>query len=216
MRAHLCPHSLDAPLSLDFERHIDAHPGGPQPITFDRPKEQGCGSVGVYGRWVQWTANLHERFVDAVAQLGGPDSERAHSFFLFTPPPVAFNEFKCITGGVVGRQGGRKLICEQRVRRGWPAGRTEAEQSTSSLAKVVGACRLREIRCKLAEKRAGEKSAVMRSLCWAVQQDLIQQQGENYLASERQRVLNDPKAVMPVAFVTFDSRWGAAVCAQTA
>uniref|UniRef100_A0A0D9XMX9 CSC1/OSCA1-like 7TM region domain-containing protein n=1 Tax=Leersia perrieri TaxID=77586 RepID=A0A0D9XMX9_9ORYZ len=35
------------------------------------------------------------------------------------------------------------------------------------------------------------------------------------LASERQRVLNDPKAVMPVAFVTFDSRWGAAVCAQT-
>ncbi|KAL5225429.1 hypothetical protein ABZP36_012068 [Zizania latifolia] len=35
------------------------------------------------------------------------------------------------------------------------------------------------------------------------------------IASERQRVLNDPKAVMPVAFVTFDSRWGAAVCAQT-
>ncbi|XP_010920040.3 CSC1-like protein At1g32090 [Elaeis guineensis] len=35
------------------------------------------------------------------------------------------------------------------------------------------------------------------------------------IASERQRVLKDPKAVMPVAFVTFDSRWGAAVCAQT-
>ena len=35
------------------------------------------------------------------------------------------------------------------------------------------------------------------------------------MASERQRVLNDPKAIMPVSFVTFDSRWGAAVCAQT-
>lgn len=35
------------------------------------------------------------------------------------------------------------------------------------------------------------------------------------IASERHRVLSDPKAVMPVAFVTFDSRWGAAVCAQT-
>ncbi|KAG1354173.1 calcium permeable stress-gated cation channel 1 [Cocos nucifera] len=35
------------------------------------------------------------------------------------------------------------------------------------------------------------------------------------IASEHQRVLKDPKAIMPVAFVTFDSRWGAAVCAQT-
>ncbi|XP_020093575.1 CSC1-like protein At1g32090 isoform X1 [Ananas comosus] len=35
------------------------------------------------------------------------------------------------------------------------------------------------------------------------------------IAIERERVLKDPKAIMPVAFVTFDSRWGAAVCAQT-
>jgi hypothetical protein len=35
------------------------------------------------------------------------------------------------------------------------------------------------------------------------------------ILAERQRVLKDPKAVMPVSFVTFDSRWGAAVCAQT-
>ncbi|KAK1285301.1 hypothetical protein QJS10_CPB20g01179 [Acorus calamus] len=35
------------------------------------------------------------------------------------------------------------------------------------------------------------------------------------IASERQRILKDGKAIMPVAFVTFDSRWGAAVCAQT-
>lgn len=35
------------------------------------------------------------------------------------------------------------------------------------------------------------------------------------ILTERQRVLKDPKAIMPVSFVTFDSRWGAAVCAQT-
>ncbi|GMH25965.1 hypothetical protein Nepgr_027808 [Nepenthes gracilis] len=34
-------------------------------------------------------------------------------------------------------------------------------------------------------------------------------------AAERKRVLNDPKAVLPAAFVSFKSRWGAAVCAQT-
>ncbi|EEF29316.1 CSC1-like protein At4g02900 [Ricinus communis] len=32
---------------------------------------------------------------------------------------------------------------------------------------------------------------------------------------ERERVLNDPNAVVPAAFVSFKSRWGAAVCAQT-
>ncbi|KAF8392481.1 hypothetical protein HHK36_022823 [Tetracentron sinense] len=33
--------------------------------------------------------------------------------------------------------------------------------------------------------------------------------------SERERVISDPKAVMPAAFVSFRTRWGAAVCAQT-
>lgn len=32
---------------------------------------------------------------------------------------------------------------------------------------------------------------------------------------ERERVSNDPKSIMPVAFVSFKTRWGAAVCAQT-
>ncbi|KAG8068902.1 hypothetical protein GUJ93_ZPchr0005g15291 [Zizania palustris] len=32
---------------------------------------------------------------------------------------------------------------------------------------------------------------------------------------ERQKVITDPKAIMPAAFVSFKSRWGAAVCAQT-
>ncbi|KDP21496.1 hypothetical protein JCGZ_21967 [Jatropha curcas] len=32
---------------------------------------------------------------------------------------------------------------------------------------------------------------------------------------EREKVMNDPNAIVPVAFVSFRSRWGAAVCAQT-
>ncbi|KAI6701817.1 hypothetical protein NL676_010953 [Syzygium grande] len=32
---------------------------------------------------------------------------------------------------------------------------------------------------------------------------------------ERQKVVKDPKSILPVAFVSFNSRWGAAVCAQT-
>ncbi|MBA0840107.1 hypothetical protein Goarm_002709 [Gossypium armourianum] len=35
------------------------------------------------------------------------------------------------------------------------------------------------------------------------------------IAEERERVKKDPKAIMPAAFVSFKSRWGAAVCAQT-
>ncbi|CAI9781155.1 unnamed protein product [Fraxinus pennsylvanica] len=34
-------------------------------------------------------------------------------------------------------------------------------------------------------------------------------------AAEREKVMSDPKAIMPAAFVSFKSRWGAAVCAQT-
>lgn len=32
---------------------------------------------------------------------------------------------------------------------------------------------------------------------------------------EREKVINDPNSIMPVAFVSFKTRWGAAVCAQT-
>ncbi|XP_061359329.1 calcium permeable stress-gated cation channel 1-like [Gastrolobium bilobum] len=35
------------------------------------------------------------------------------------------------------------------------------------------------------------------------------------IALERDKVTNDPKSIMPAAFVSFKSRWGAAVCAQT-
>lgn len=34
-------------------------------------------------------------------------------------------------------------------------------------------------------------------------------------AAERERIISDPTAIMPAAFVSFKSRWGAAVCAQT-
>ncbi|KAF5728567.1 hypothetical protein HS088_TW21G00715 [Tripterygium wilfordii] len=35
------------------------------------------------------------------------------------------------------------------------------------------------------------------------------------IAEERERVTSDPNAIMPAAFVSFKTRWGAAVCAQT-
>ncbi|CAA0838819.1 CSC1-like protein [Striga hermonthica] len=35
------------------------------------------------------------------------------------------------------------------------------------------------------------------------------------LTMEREKAMKDPKSIMPAAFVSFDSRWGAAVCAQT-
>ncbi|KAL8498544.1 hypothetical protein ACS0TY_021758 [Phlomoides rotata] len=35
------------------------------------------------------------------------------------------------------------------------------------------------------------------------------------LTLEREKIMKDPKAVTPAAFVSFKSRWGAAVCAQT-
>ncbi|XP_074312172.1 CSC1-like protein At4g02900 isoform X2 [Silene latifolia] len=34
-------------------------------------------------------------------------------------------------------------------------------------------------------------------------------------AAEREKVVSDPEAILPAAFVSFRSRWGAAVCAQT-
>jgi hypothetical protein len=35
------------------------------------------------------------------------------------------------------------------------------------------------------------------------------------IASERDKIMNNPKSIMPAAFVSFKTRWGAAVCAQT-
>ncbi|PWZ18941.1 CSC1-like protein [Zea mays] len=41
-------------------------------------------------------------------------------------------------------------------------------------------------------------------------EDLCKQEDE-----ERQKVINDPNYIMPAAFVSFKTQWGAAVCAQT-
>ncbi|XWS30969.1 hypothetical protein CRYUN_Cryun23aG0036800 [Craigia yunnanensis] len=35
------------------------------------------------------------------------------------------------------------------------------------------------------------------------------------ISAEREKVTNNPKSIMPAAFVSFKTRWGAAVCAQT-
>lgn len=35
------------------------------------------------------------------------------------------------------------------------------------------------------------------------------------MALEQEKILKDSKSLLPVAFVSFSSRWGAAVCAQT-
>jgi hypothetical protein len=35
------------------------------------------------------------------------------------------------------------------------------------------------------------------------------------IAAERERIANNPKSIIPAAFVAFKTRWGAAVCAQT-
>ena len=56
----------------------------------------GSGGVGQYGYEsgvvmsrdprprLRWTADLHDRFVDAVTKLGGPDSESLS----LSPPPI--------------------------------------------------------------------------------------------------------------------------------
>ncbi|KAK7407101.1 hypothetical protein VNO78_08743 [Psophocarpus tetragonolobus] len=38
---------------------------------------------------------------------------------------------------------------------------------------------------------------------------------DKLMTSERQKIIKDPKAILPVAFLSFNSRWGASVCAQT-
>lgn len=35
------------------------------------------------------------------------------------------------------------------------------------------------------------------------------------IASEKEKIMNNTKHIMPAAFVSFKTRWGAAVCAQT-
>ncbi|KAK7309676.1 hypothetical protein RJT34_06596 [Clitoria ternatea] len=38
---------------------------------------------------------------------------------------------------------------------------------------------------------------------------------DKMMTLERQKIIKDPKSILPVAFLSFNSRWGASVCAQT-
>ncbi|KAG4992257.1 hypothetical protein JHK87_025714 [Glycine soja] len=38
---------------------------------------------------------------------------------------------------------------------------------------------------------------------------------DKMMTLERQKIIKDPKSILPVAFLSFKSRWGASVCAQT-
>lgn len=59
----LVPHKAQATVQLpDIE-------GGIVGITVDNPSNSG----GSGKQHLRWTSDLHDRFVDAITQLGGPD-----------------------------------------------------------------------------------------------------------------------------------------------
>eukprot|EP00257_Ricinus_communis_P016805 XP_015575088.1 CSC1-like protein At1g32090 [Ricinus communis] len=69
------------------------------------------------------------------------------------------------------------------------------------------------------DKRPTRKGGFLR--LWGERVDSIDyykqqiQELEKRMAMERQKILKDPKSMLSVAFVSFNSRWGAAICAQT-
>ena len=67
-------HSLPLDGHGDFQAALDGTnlPGDACLVLTTDPKPR-----------LRWTAELHERFVDAVTQLGGPDSNYYYYFILF-------------------------------------------------------------------------------------------------------------------------------------
>ncbi|KAJ0080788.1 hypothetical protein Patl1_09952 [Pistacia atlantica] len=69
------------------------------------------------------------------------------------------------------------------------------------------------------EKLLNEKvlaKAVQHSVSLVSSVSLVNRVGKQLMiADERERVVSDPQSIMPAAFVSFKTRWGAAVCAQT-
>lgn len=67
--------------SLSHGQHIDC--GGSTMDPGSGGNSLGNNSNLASKQRLRWTHELHERFVDAVAQLGGPDREYFPFYFLF-------------------------------------------------------------------------------------------------------------------------------------
>uniref|UniRef100_A0A803N3L4 CSC1-like protein n=1 Tax=Chenopodium quinoa TaxID=63459 RepID=A0A803N3L4_CHEQI len=73
------------------------------------------------------------------------------------------------------------------------------------------------------ERKPSKKPTIKTGFCglWGTREDAIDYYAKEIEklseqeAAERARVLSDPEAILPAAFVSFKNRWGAAVCAQT-
>ncbi|BAT99698.1 hypothetical protein VIGAN_10120500 [Vigna angularis var. angularis] len=73
------------------------------------------------------------------------------------------------------------------------------------------------------ERHPGKRSTVKTGLfgLWGGKVDAVEyykhaiKELDNVMTLERQKIIKDPKAILPVAFLSFNSRWGASVCAQT-
>ncbi|OIW10704.1 hypothetical protein TanjilG_16076 [Lupinus angustifolius] len=73
------------------------------------------------------------------------------------------------------------------------------------------------------EKHPDKKPTIKTGLCglWGHKVDAIEcyrhmiAELDEIMISERQKLIKDPKCILPVAFLSFNSHWGASVCAQT-
>ncbi|KAG2376432.1 CSC1-like protein [Vigna angularis] len=73
------------------------------------------------------------------------------------------------------------------------------------------------------ERHPGKRSTIKTGLfgLWGGKVDAVEyykhaiKELDNVMTLERQKIIKDPKAILPVAFLSFNSRWGASVCAQT-
>ncbi|CAL5359464.1 unnamed protein product [Camellia sinensis] len=93
-----------------------------------------------------------------------------------------------------------------RIKAGWCKWRSASGVLCDKHGMAIRPAMLYGTECWVAKDQHVDKMSVakMRMLRWMCE-----------LTMERQRILKDPKAIISAAFVSFNSRWGAAVCAQT-
>ncbi|KAE9613258.1 putative calcium-dependent channel, 7TM region phosphate [Lupinus albus] len=73
------------------------------------------------------------------------------------------------------------------------------------------------------EKHPNKKPTIKTGFCnlWGRKVDAVEcyrhmiAELDKIMTLERQKLIKDPKCILPVAFLLFNSRWGASVCAQT-